>query len=465
MSEKTINIPVVIIGAGLTGLALAFYLQRKGIDFLVIEREERPGGVIRTFRENGFTFEAGPNTGVLGNLEMMQLFEDLKAGCQLEIANPEAKRRLIWKHGRWHSLPASLKQAVTTPLFSFKDKLRILGEPFRARGKDPLESVAELVKRRMGASFLDYAVDPFISGIYAGNPDTLITRFALPKLYNLEQTYGSFIKGAIKKKVKEKGPKPSREVFSVKGGLQCLMSALTDAVGRQRIICGMSYTSVSAARNHFEIMAEGPDKKMLIHSPVVVSTVGAHGLGSLMPFVGKDDLEAITSLEYARVVQVVLGFRQWTGSDINAFGGLVPSKEKRRILGVLFTSSFLSGRAPSGGALLNVFMGGARHPEYFNLPEKEILKIVEEELSQMMGLPTYSPDLVKVFRYPYAIPQYGADSATRIQAISQIQQSYPGLILAGNLHEGIGMADRVAQAVHVADKVEALLNVSKMGNA
>jgi protoporphyrinogen/coproporphyrinogen III oxidase len=461
MFEKPIKIPVVIIGAGLTGLALAFYLQRKGIDFFLIEREGQPGGVIRTFREKGFTFEAGPNTGVLGTLEMMQLFKDLKAGCQLEVANPEAKRRLIWKQGRWHSLPASLKQAVTTPLFSFKDKLRILGEPFRAKGRDPMESVAALVKRRMGVSFLDYAVDPFISGIYAGNPDLLITRFALPKLYNLEQNYGSFIKGAIKKKLKEKGPKPSREVFSVKGGLQCLVNALADAAGRQRIICGVDNSVISPVNQHFEIMAEGPDVKMHIHSPVVVSTIGAHGLGALMPFIGNENLKGITSLDYARVVQVVLGFRQWTGTDINAFGGLVPSKEKRRILGVLFTSSFLSGRAPEGGALLNVFMGGARNPWYYDLTDKQILKIAEEEISEMMGLPNYSPDLVKVFRYPYAIPQYGADSALRIQAISQIQQNYPGLVLAGNLHEGIGMADRVAQAVHVADKIEDLLSILK----
>ena len=464
MSEKKVNVPVVIIGAGLTGLTLAFYLQKKGIDFLVLESENRPGGVIRTFRESGFTFEAGPNTGVLGTLEMMQLFKDLNAGCQLEVANPEAKRRLIWKGERWHSLPGSFRQAITTPLFSFKDKLRILGEPFRRSGKDPLETVASLVKRRMGVSFLEYAVDPFISGIYAGNPDELITRFALPKLYNLEQTYGSFIKGAIKKKFKEKGPQPSREVFSVKGGLQCLINALADAVGRQKIICGIESCGISPKAQQYEIIARSADAQRQILSPVVVSTIGAHGLAALLPFIDKEHLKPILNLEYARVVQVVLGFKKWHGIDINAFGGLVPSKENRKILGVLFTSSFLSGRAPKDGALLNVFMGGSRHPEYFNLPEKEILKIAEHEIRPMMGLEDYKPDLVKVFRYPYAIPQYKADSEARIHAIVKIQQRHEGLILAGNLHEGIGMADRVAQAAHVAEKVETLLNISEKKN-
>jgi protoporphyrinogen/coproporphyrinogen III oxidase len=194
------NTTVVIIGGGLTGLTLAYYLKKSGMVPMVIEKEDRAGGVIRTYREMGFTYESGPNTGVLGNMEVMDLFSDLGGGCELEVANPQAKRRLIWKGGRWHHLPSGLKEAIQTPLFTVGDKLRILGEPFRRRGKDPMESVGSLVKRRMGNSFLDYAVDPFISGIYAGDPDRLVTQYALPKLYRLEQAHGSFIGGAIKKR-------------------------------------------------------------------------------------------------------------------------------------------------------------------------------------------------------------------------------------------------------------------------
>lgn len=448
---------VVIIGGGLTGLTIAFYLKRKGIDFLLLEREDRPGGVIHTGHEKGFTYELGPNTGVLANLEVAQLFEDLKSLCSLEVANPKAKRRLIWKNGQWHSLPGSLQKAISTPLFSLKDKLRIFGEPFRAKGKNPMESVADLVRRRMGQSFLDYAVDPFISGIYAGNPDELITRFALPKLYRLEQTYGSFIGGAIKKRIKEKGPKPSREVFSVKGGLGCLVKSLSVAIGDERVICGVKQIFASHVENGFSVRIEAGGNTLTFEAPILVSTIGAHGLGKLFPFFSKENLDAITRLEYARIVQVVLGFKMWKGADIMAFGGLVPSKENRRILGVLFPSSFLSERAPSGGALLNVFLGGARRPEYLDLPEKEILKITAEEIKEMMSLESFNPDLIKVFRYRYAIPQYTADSYFRIKAIHELQESFPGLILAGNLHEGIGMADRVAQAVQAAEQVELMI--------
>src|SRR5665647_1256793 len=180
--------------------------------------------------------EAGPNTGVVSQPEIMELFDDLSGDCAIEIANPDAKKRLIWKDGKWHPLPSGLFQAITTPLFSTYDKFRILGEPFRKKGTNPDETIADLVLRRMGKSYLDYAVDPFISGIYAGDPSKLVTRFALPKLYQLEQNYGSFIGGTIKKSSEpkdERSKRATREVFSAKGGLQNLINALVKSIGKK----------------------------------------------------------------------------------------------------------------------------------------------------------------------------------------------------------------------------------------
>jgi len=201
--ESPIEKDIVIIGAGLTGLTLAFYLKKQGTNVLVIEKSGKTGGVIQTVKDDGFVFETGPNTGVVGNPEVAELFEDLEGLCSLETANPSAKRRLIWKKGRWHALPSGFVSAVLTPLFTLKDKFKVLGEPFRRKGNNPKENLADLVKRRLGVSFLNYAIDPFISGIYAGDPKYLIPKYALPKLYALEQDYGSFIKGSIQK-AKEK---------------------------------------------------------------------------------------------------------------------------------------------------------------------------------------------------------------------------------------------------------------------
>ena len=219
--NSTIEKEIVIIGAGLTGLTLAFYLKNQGKDVLIIEKSAKTGGVIQTVKDDEFVYETGPNTGVIGNPEVAELFEDLQGLCTLETADPSSKRRLIWKNGKWRALPSGFWSAVTTPLFTLTDKFRVLGEPFRKKGTNPEENLAELVKRRLGKSFLNYAIDPFISGIYAGDPKYLIPKYALPKLYALEQNYGSFIKGTMKKaKENKKNPrmqKATKEVFSAKG--------------------------------------------------------------------------------------------------------------------------------------------------------------------------------------------------------------------------------------------------------
>ena len=161
----------------------------------------------------------------------------------LDKADPNAKRYIL-KNGQWTPLPSGLISAINTPLFTLKDKFRILGEPFRKPGSDPDESVAQLVRRRLGESFLDYAVNPFISGVYAGDPEKLITRYALPKLYALEQNYGSFIKGSIAKarqKKTELEKKATREVFSAKGGLGNLIKALTLKIGKEKILTGFKH--------------------------------------------------------------------------------------------------------------------------------------------------------------------------------------------------------------------------------
>jgi protoporphyrinogen/coproporphyrinogen III oxidase len=450
------NVPekasIVIVGAGLTGLSLAFYLKKKGVHAFVVEKEKHIGGVIRSYNENGFVYEQGPNTGVLANMETSRLFEGLHPDCILEVANPEAKRRLIWKDGSWHALPSGLVSAITTPLFSLRDKFRILAEPLRGRGKDDMETVADLVRRRMGKSFLDYAVDPFIGGIYAGDPERLVTKYALPKLYRLEQIYGSFIGGAIRKKWQDPLPQPSREVFSVRGGLENLIHALAKRIGRDHILTDMSDLAVHRQANAYRLkMRDAGGREHSIQTPVVITTVGGYRLKHLLPFISEAALKPLVDLHYARVIQVVLGFRNWEGMPLHAFGGLVPSREGRQILGVLFPSAFLSGRAPESGSLLNVFLGGVHKPHMYDMSDQQLMSEVEREVSEMLQIRRFTPDLVRIFRYQHAIPQYMADSPKRLKAIADIEQQSPGLLLAGNIQEGIGIADRVAQAARIAD--------------
>lgn len=445
---------VVVIGGGLTGLVTAFWLRKKGVDALIIEKDNKPGGVIRTAREQGFVYETGPNTGVLSHPEVAMLFDELETKCKLEPADRSAKKRLIWKNNCWHPLPSGLMEAIKTPLFSKTDKFRILLEPFRKRGKDPFESLESMVKRRLGQSFLDYAIDPFISGIYAGDPSYLVPRYALPKLYALEQKYGSFIKGAVMKRLEKKDEmekKVTREVFSVEGGLDNLTGALESEIGPQNIRTGVSGSVVTPFNNGYLISGNFRGKELEVQAQYVISTIGSFELAELLPFLNRDELSLINNLKYSGVIQITMGFNNWKGVDMKAFGGLVPSIEKRDILGILFPSSFLKKRAPDGGALLSVFMGGYRNPEMLGLPDDRIIDLALKETATMMQLDACEPDLLKLHRYKHAIPQYGMNSMQRIEAIVRLQSEHRGLILAGNIHEGIGMSDRIRQGKRLAD--------------
>ena len=443
---------IVVIGAGLTGLSTAFHLHRQGRDVVILEKADRVGGQIHTYHENGFTFESGPNTGVVSFPEVAELFQMLEGSCQLEIARESSKRRLIWKGDRFHELPSSPVSAITTPLFRLSDKFRILGEPWRKKGTDPDEPVGALAARRLGKSFYEYAVDPFVSGVYAGDPMKLTTRYALPKLYNLEANYGSFIRGAI---AKAKEPKTDRDrlatkkVFSAVGGLQRLVEALSKDL---RIITGANNLKVMpTADGQWSCTYNGTEE---IVCRKVVTTVGAYALPALLPFIPEAQMQKMSSLFYAPIIQVILGVKNTRGLDFPAFGGLVPSKEQKRVLGILFPSSCFEQRCPDGGALYSYFIGGARHTDYLQKSDDEIREIALEAFHSMLKYPAdMQPDLLRIFRHEHAIPQYWSDSGERFATIEALQQQYPGLILAGNMRDGIGMGNRIHQGATIASSI------------
>lgn len=436
---------IAIIGGGITGLTVAFYLKKANIPFHIFEKNEHLGGVIQTQVTDNFLYEKGPNSGMLSNIEVVDLIDLLKGSCVVEVGNAASKKRLIWKRDAWEALPSGIGSAIRTPLFSLKDKLGILIEPFRKRGTDPNENLATLVKRRLGQSFLDYAIDPFISGIYAGNPNYLVTKYALPKLYNLEKKYGSFIKGAlaIRKTPKTAADKKiTKEVFSFKGGLSQLVASLEERIGKESI--SLNQRNLTIAPN---------EKGYLVNNQLfsdVVSTVNAAAIPNLFPFISEQKMVYITNLEYAQVIELNIGFKNWKGIKLDAFGGLIPSKEQKNILGVLFMSTIFKNRAPKGGALFTVFVGGTQRKELFKNNDENIKKLVIKDFKSMMGITDFKPDLFELTRYPKAIAQYGISTKKRLEAIKTIEEKHKGIYLAGSIRDGVGIADRIKQATNLA---------------
>ncbi len=440
---------VAIIGAGLTGLSLAYFLKKKDIPFVIYEKSERTGGVIKSEKKEGFVIEKGPNTGVIANLALAELLEELADIAPAIYAAESAKKRLIWKNSEWQALPSDIKTAISTPLFTWKDKLKVAGEFFRKKGNFEKESLAKTVQRRLGKSFLDYAIDPFVSGVYAGDPEYLVTKYAFKKLYDLEDKYGSFMKGSIKlskERSTEYKKKVNKKIFSFEKGLQEFTDALTTKIGKKNILLNSKNINIQFLSPH-NFLVNG---ESFSH---VISTVNAGEIENLFPFISADKINPIKNLKYAPVVEISLGFKEWKGMNIDAFGGMIPSKEKKNLLGILFMSSQFPRRAPKGGAFFSVFMGGIKKPEIVKLPDDQIIKLLEKDFIQLMKIPEFSPDLLEISYHPNAIAQYGIDSKKRLQSIDQIEILFPGLLLKGNIKEGVGIADRVEQASKTLNQI------------
>ena len=456
----TIERDVIIIGGGLTGLTTALQLKKKGLTVAILEKSDRTGGQIATHSEQGFLFESGPNTGSGASEEVMELYQSLTGKCEIEFAAKEAENRWIWKKGKFHPLPSGLIGGVTTPLFTLSDKLRILGEPFRRKGSDPDETVAAMTVRRLGRSFLDYAVDPFLSGVYAGDPETLITRHALPKLYNLEQQYGSFIGGSIQKAreaMKQPAGKARKGIFSTRGGMEQLPRAMSTAIGGDHIFLSLTNVSVVPDREtgHWNTTATQQGRQLSFRSRHLVTATGAHQLPEVLPFIDTAEMERLTRLNYAPVIQVAVGVKELAGLRFDAFGGLIPSREKEDFLGILFPSACFSGRSPEKGMLFSFFMGGMRNSSYLDLSDREIEERVVRSFHRQLRFPdSKEPDLIRIFRHRYAIPQYERSSEERFRTVTKLEKQYPGLHIAGNLRDGIGMGHRIIQGFRLGEEIQ-----------
>jgi len=446
---------IVVIGAGLTGLTTSFYLRKYGKDITVIDTKDRVGGVIHTVQDGEFLYEEGPNTGVLASVAAAELFEDLEGKCHLEQAGKEVNKRYVCKNGKLRPLPMNPIQAAFTPLFTWYDKFNILFEPFRKRGTDQHETLASLVKRRMGKSFLDYAIDPFILGIYSGDPAKLVPKYALPKLHTLEQKYGGFVLGAIKKMREPKSDrekKVTRKVFTCEGGLSNLTKTMHESIGDKNFLLGASDVTIKPDGDKFIVTTKNTAGETFeIRTSKVITTTGAASLPELIPFIEQDTMQKITNLTYAKVLEIAVGYKEWTGKKLDGFGGLIPFKEKRDILGILFMSTLFKNRAPENGALLSIFIGGVRRPELTELSDSEVTELVKREVAQLLECDT-PPDMIKIGRHARAIPQYYEDSGERFDAIKSIESQYPGLIVAGNIRDGIGMSNRIQQGRDLAEQ-------------
>jgi len=435
---------VAVLGAGISGLTAALQLREAGAKVVVLEERSRVGGCIKTWSGEGFLFELGPNTVLNNSFEIDEVCS--KAGLldkRIE-ASPAAKKRFIVRRGRLVPLPAGPLRFLTTRLFSPAAKLRLLKEPFVGRKKrDNEESIAAFVRRRLGGEFLDYAVGPFVSGVYAGDAERLSVEHAVPKIFALEREYGGLFRGAL---AKRKGPAPSGVMFSFPRGLSSLPLAIAEKLGGD-VRTGTRVVSAAHSEKEFEVYTEDFSKtEGVVKARAVISALPAKAASEVFQEMDASFAGVVSNLPYADVAMVCLGFRrEGVGHPLDGFGFLVPEVEERFELGCLFTSSLFPGRAPEGHVALTAFIGGAVHPERAALCDEDLLSRSMSDLKELLSI-NKEPVFSRIERWRPAIPQYNLGHSCFKEAAESCEREHPGLFVSGNLLNGVSVGNCITNA-------------------
>jgi oxygen-dependent protoporphyrinogen oxidase len=435
---------VVVVGGGISGLTAAFHLQVAGHDVTCVEPSPRPGGHMRSERRDGFLCEAGPEAVLDGAPETRALVEALGLEPELVRVSPVSRRRMIYVRGRLRLVPTDPFALLSTDLLSAGAKLRLLREPWipARREDDPEdETVLAFGERRLGAEAARNVVAPAILGIFAGDAGLLSVKSAFPRLKALETRHGSLLRG-LRAVRKEGGPRG--RAFSFRDGLERLPQQLAAKLG-ERLVCARVER---LTRGELGWLAEAGARRF--EADVVVLATPPRVTSALLAPIDRPAATALDQIPVAPAVVVCLGFASADiGVELGAYGFLVARGEAPQILGCQYESTVFPGRAPDGGALLRVVMGGAFEPGIASESEGSLVARACADLRTVAGLAA-EPTFTTVFRIPEAIPQYHVGHGGRVATVEGIATRAPGLHVIGAALRGAGVNDCIRSATAFA---------------
>ncbi len=458
------QIQAFVIGAGVSGLATAYALQKAGISTLIVDAASRPGGVIQSVKRDGYLLECGPQS-FSGNSHITSLCTDLGLLPERVLADPKALRYVLID-GALKAVPMS-PAILTSSFFSGGTRTSIIRDILgTTRGPEPDESVASFTRRKFSNTLLDRLVGPFVSGIYAGDPEKLSLRAAFPILYEAEQASGSIIRGVFKvlkaRKAKtdnDAGPREKPVLQTFKDGNESLIRALAQALGDQ-LTCGVEVLGIEALDSgrepqapRFRITLRTPKGQEIIEAERLVLATPTNVSGRLLAPLDPAFETKLSPVEYSGVAVVSLGYRQEdVANPLSGFGFLVPRSSGLSILGTIWNSSLFPGRAPSGQALLTSFVGGATNPAALRQSPAILAAKVHAELTPILGVKK-EPVFTNITIWERAIPQYNLGHTACLAALNVTRAKFPGLYFSGNYLSGPAIGTCVEQAMQVAKEI------------
>jgi oxygen-dependent protoporphyrinogen oxidase len=460
---------VIVIGGGITGLSAAHRLaelrsdRNLDLDIILLEKSDRAGGVISTVERDGFTIEEGPDSFITSKPWGINLANRLGLESELIETNRDKRRTFVLLYGKLVPLPdgfimlapARIMPFLRTPLFSWRGKLRMLMDLVIPKNPQGDESLASFVRRRLGREALERAAQPMISGVYTADPEKLSLRATMPQFIEMEERYGSIIKGMYKGYRKRKkgvmsdsGARYSLFV-SFNKGMKTLVEALLKKIPEGSIKTGVTVEGIKEAYDGWEVATgEG-----IVGAAGVIITTAAYITAGLLENAAGECAALLRKIEYASTAIVILAYRkEQIETELDSFGFVVPMIERSSMIACSFSSEKFTGRAPEGYTTLRAFVGGAVSPDTYRMEDPRIIETVQKELSSLLGIRS-NPVFTLIKRYPESMPQYHVGHRELVEGIQREIKKLDGLEIAGNAFGGVGIPDCINSGERAAERL------------
>lgn len=446
---------VLVIGGGISGLANAWWLAREGFSVEMWESADRTGGKIMSTRRDGYLTERAAAMVLNFRPEVTEMMREtgLESAKAFRLAEAETHRYLL-HHGELKALSMRLGGLLASPLWSPLGKLRLMLEPFILTSGERDESVSSFVQRRFGREMLEKAMEPFVAGTLAADPEQTSAAAALPRLKALEKNYGSVAAGILVNRILRRRTATATEAFSFYGGIGSLVDTLAQSPNI-RVCSGHRADELTRNKHGWRAVAKTARGERSLQARQVVVAAPAGVAASLVNPLDADLAELLRGISYAPVAVVHTGMqRSQIRHPLDGTGFLAPRREGSALTGNLWMSAMFPGRAPAGKALLTSYLGGSRSPKVVGWSDERLVDETLRVLTPLLGIKG-APDMVHVDRHSQALPVYHGAYQARMQSIDSRLKLLPGLHLEANYVGGVSVRDRLARGRLLAKKVAA----------
>lgn len=450
------RLDVLIVGGGISGLASAWWLAKSGLSVDVWEADKRAGGKIMSTRQDGYLTERAASMVLNFRPEVVEMVREsgLEAAKTARLPTAEARRYLLHQNSL-KALPMRMGAMMASPLWSLSGKLRLLAEPFIFSSGRADESVSEFITRRLGREVLEKAIDPFVAGTLAADPDQTCAAAALPRLKALEKRYGSLAAGVLVNRVLRRRTACTTDTFSFNNGMGTLVDNLANTPGVS-VRAGYKAEELVRERDGWKVTATTPQGQQTLFARHVIVTAPAPVAATLVGNIDAELSSLLQGISYAAVNVVHAGLaRDAVGHPLDGTGFLTPKGASAVLTGNLWMTSLFPDRAPPGKVLLTSYLGGMRTPQVVDWSDSQLVDETLRTLRPLLDL-TADPEMVRIDRHQQALPVYHGAYQRRMQAIASRLKQIQGLHIEANYRGGVSVRDRLVRGHAVANEILAV---------